>query len=237
MGTGGLWSQLQRLRAGIHPVTGLKLPTATFADGTPVKQSYGYARKPGSTIEKPKPDGFYEYIPEDWQGRNKSKSDRGKSALEKWEFLQMKVKLRQRRNVLKTRSEQRRLRRLEAKEVIESFLKAIKDEVGSKTKESSAVEGSVPKRQKVQPEVAKSVFKGASVCNEEGSTSPRTELKRLKADEPTLRYGNGEVTDSDMQDFWKKVVTEKSKFSGCLEAPPTKYARVGQGRTRLQRLA
>ena len=46
-GTGGVRSQLNRLRAGLHPVTRCRLPQTTWADGSAVRAVHGYARKAG----------------------------------------------------------------------------------------------------------------------------------------------------------------------------------------------
>ena len=47
MGSGGVRAQLQRLRAGKHPVTMQGLPQTKWVDGTPVRSNAGYLRRTG----------------------------------------------------------------------------------------------------------------------------------------------------------------------------------------------
>ena len=65
-GTGGVRSQLNRLRAGLHPVTRCRLPQTTWADGSAVRAVHGYARKAGGAEEVD--DKFRPYKVEDFGG-------------------------------------------------------------------------------------------------------------------------------------------------------------------------
>ena len=62
LGTGGVRAQLQRLRAGIHPVTMQGLPQTKWLDGTPVRNDAGYLRRTG---QEEVDEGFIKYIPAD----------------------------------------------------------------------------------------------------------------------------------------------------------------------------
>jgi len=62
LGSGGVRAQLQRLRAGRHPVSLQGLPPTTWMDGTPIRSNAGYGRRTGREAVD---DGFIEYVPMD----------------------------------------------------------------------------------------------------------------------------------------------------------------------------
>ena len=62
MGSGGVRAQLQRLRAGKHPVTMQELPQTKWVDGTPVRSVSGYLRRDG---REEVDEGFIKYTPVD----------------------------------------------------------------------------------------------------------------------------------------------------------------------------
>ena len=89
-GTGGVRSQLNRLRAGLHPVTRCRLAQTTWADGTAVKTAHGYARKAGGA--EVVDDKFIPYSVEE-VGRVEAVASGGKSASEKMRLLRGRILL------------------------------------------------------------------------------------------------------------------------------------------------
>ena len=67
LGSGGVRAQLQRLRAGMRPVTMQGLPQTKWLDGTPVRNNAGYLRR---TSQEEVDEGFIEYIPADLPARH-----------------------------------------------------------------------------------------------------------------------------------------------------------------------
>ena len=63
---GGRRAQLNKLRAGLHPVSLCRLPEALWPNGTPVIGNGKYARLRASG-EQEKPEGFKLYVPYDQQ--------------------------------------------------------------------------------------------------------------------------------------------------------------------------
>ena len=94
---GGRRAQLTRLRAGLHPVAGTRLPEAVWPDGTPVAGSGTYARLT-SKLEDVEPDGFKRYVAEatDRVAAKGSEESTGKSASMKRAMIIAKAKLRER---------------------------------------------------------------------------------------------------------------------------------------------
>ena len=83
--TGGRWAQLQRLRAGRHPVNGMCLPPATDTLGMPVVMNFGYMRKKGND-DSPSDPNFKPYVCEDMTvPKAIANEGSGKSACEKGE--------------------------------------------------------------------------------------------------------------------------------------------------------
>ena len=117
LGTGGVRSQLNRLRASLHPVTRERLPQATRADGKPVHSVFGYARRQG-VVEVDRHFTIYE--PEDFP--KVVRDAEGKSACSKRRLLIGRVKCRIASSLRLTRKLRMKECRREAAELITSFL-------------------------------------------------------------------------------------------------------------------
>ena len=113
-GSGGVRCQLNRLRAGRHPVTNQQLPAATHVDGTAVVVS-GYARLTGRVVAD---DGFIPYAPE---VRNRSTTTTGATAAEKIGLRRGRILLKEACVVREARRKRRQASQQEANAIIESF--------------------------------------------------------------------------------------------------------------------
>ena len=101
-GTRGVRSQLNRLRAGQHPVTRCRLPQTTWADGSAVKAVHGYARKAGGV--EVVDDKFVPYSFDDVRTA-KADTPGGKSASEKMRLLRGRVRFEEMRAAREARKE------------------------------------------------------------------------------------------------------------------------------------
>ena len=95
LGSGGLRQQLEKLRQGVHPVSGNKLPDAKLPDGSPVVQVHGYARLQAKDGRQSDPL-FAAYVPEVLPAPV-MKEQVGRTAKEKAHMRLIKIRLRQRR--------------------------------------------------------------------------------------------------------------------------------------------
>ena len=112
---GGKVAQLNRLRAGLHPVSKVRLAAPTNVDGTPIGQGTCYARPHASDASLVDPS-FKPYLPEVFTNScRRTWDDGGKSAKEKAHVRRCKIRLRGRR--LRATLEQSKL-----DELIESFI-------------------------------------------------------------------------------------------------------------------
>jgi hypothetical protein len=116
MGSGGLRQQLEKLRSGHHPVSGIRLPEPKNLDGTPVVQWFGYARRQlsGGTEVDPK---FVEYTPEVFPIAKEVIT--GRTAKEKGKARLVRVQFREKCEALRVRKA--RVQE-EADEAIRSFI-------------------------------------------------------------------------------------------------------------------
>ena len=93
--TGGKWSQLQRLRAGRHPVHRTILPPATNLQGVPVVSNFGYTRRNGSGGE-PRDSNFAAYEPEVFTPKSNTSSDQcGRTARDKARLRRGRILMKQ----------------------------------------------------------------------------------------------------------------------------------------------
>ena len=90
-GSGGVRCQLNRLKAGLHPVTRCRLPPTTWADGSAVRMVHGYLRKTGAV--EVVDDKFVRYEPE--EPRTMHASNDGKSASDKRRLYRGRVLLKE----------------------------------------------------------------------------------------------------------------------------------------------
>ena len=117
LGSGGVRAQLERLRAGKHPVTVLPLPLTTKVDGTPVKTG-GYSRLSGrATVD----DGFIPYVPgvlvTPIAVPTEARADR-----RRW-LLHGRIRMKQAAEVRQGKKKRRAERHAEAVHLFESFVK------------------------------------------------------------------------------------------------------------------
>ena len=122
LGSGGVRAQLERLRAGKHPVTMLPLPPMTRVDGTPVKTG-GYSRLNGrATVD----DGFIPYVPGELVTPiavpTEARTDR-----RRW-LLHGRIRMKQAAEARQSKKKRRAGRHAEALHLVESFVKGSDNE-------------------------------------------------------------------------------------------------------------
>ena len=131
-GSGGVRSQLNRLRAGIHPVTRARLPQATWADGRPLRLMGGYARR--LKVSEVVDEHFVTYVPE--ESPASMRKDGGKSADEKRRLLVGRTRCRELSAARMVRRQRKKKCELEAEKLIATFLNG--DEVSVESDTSDA---------------------------------------------------------------------------------------------------
>ena len=104
-GNGGMKQQLMQLRAGLHPVTGARLPAALDAEGRPFGGSGLYSRLKPNGVHDP---NFSPYVPATLAG---PVPQEGRSAVEKKTLMLERIRSKR----AKEDRNAKRLRKLEAK--------------------------------------------------------------------------------------------------------------------------
>ena len=122
LGSGGVRSQLERLRAGKHPVTMRPLPPTTRMCGTPVRTD-GYSRLNGrATVD----DGFIPYVPSECI-RPMAVPAEVRTDRRKW-LLHGRIRMKQAAEARQSKKRRRAGRHAEALHLIESFVNGSNDE-------------------------------------------------------------------------------------------------------------
>ena len=124
-GSGGVRSQLNRLRAGLHPVTRCRLPLTTWADGSAVAGTRGYLRKTGGT--EMVDDKFVPYVAEEVRVVEQVPSA-GKSSKDKWRLMRGRVLLKMASAARAAKIERRNEESRKAADLVESFIRAVEEE-------------------------------------------------------------------------------------------------------------
>ena len=120
-GTGGVKSQLVRLRAGIHPVTKLRLPQTTWVDGRPLNV-HGYSRRQARVEVDDK------FIPYDARPMERASPQLcepkrgGKSAEDKMRLLRGRIKYKELKAAREGRKKRKEERKHEVERLISSFV-------------------------------------------------------------------------------------------------------------------
>ena len=123
-GSGGVRSQLNRLRAGLHPVTRCRLPQTTWADGTARSTTHGYLRKAGAV--ELVDDKFVEYVTD--EARTLLVPIGGRSASDKRKLLRGRILLKAASAVRREKKARTSLTNRRADELAKSFVDAISAE-------------------------------------------------------------------------------------------------------------
>ena len=126
-GLGGVRSQLNRLRAGLHPVTRCRLPQATWADGSAVVAARGYLRKTGGT--EAVDDKFVPYMADEVRMTELAPTV-GKTASEKIRCFRGRVLLKLSGAARAGRIARRKEESRSAADLVESFICAVEAENG-----------------------------------------------------------------------------------------------------------
>ena len=121
-GPGGVRSQLNRLRAGLHPVTRIRLPQTTWADGSAVAEARGYLRKVGST--EAVADKFVPYVAEEFRLMEQVQPA-GMTSKDKMRLRRGRVLLKMAVAASTARAEKRKEDNRKAAELVASFIRAV----------------------------------------------------------------------------------------------------------------
>ena len=124
LGSGGVRAQLERLRAGKHPVTMLPLPPTTRIDGTPVNAGARYSRLVGRAEVG---DGFIPYVPGEPISPIAVPAEVGTERRKR--LLHGRVRMKQAAEARQSKKRRRAVRQAETFQLIESFVKGSNDEV------------------------------------------------------------------------------------------------------------
>ena len=116
-GAGGVRSQLVRMRAGLHPVTKMKLPQTTWMDGRPVN-THSYARRQGRVEVD---DQFIPYEVKPGECTKPRCDNGGKSAEVKMRLLRGRIKGKELKAAREDRKRRKERRRHEVEMLISSF--------------------------------------------------------------------------------------------------------------------
>ena len=135
MGQGGVRSQLNRLRAGLHPVTRCRLPQATWADGSALVETRSYLRKAAGT--EVVDDKFVPYVAEEMRMAELAPTI-GKTAREKMRLLRGRVLLKLSCAARAAKIAKRKEVSRSAADLVESFIHAVEAEDGRVSEEAEA---------------------------------------------------------------------------------------------------
>ena len=133
---GGVRSQLNRLRAGLHPVTRCRLPQATWADGSAVVAARGYLRKTGGA--EAVDDKFVPYMADEVRMTELAPTV-GKTASEKMRLLRGRVLLKLSGAARAARIARRKEESRSAADLVESCVRAVEAENGRDEAEAEMV--------------------------------------------------------------------------------------------------